>query len=75
MNKELKDLLKKEFDNVPSVFAKVTNGDMAYDEFFDWVMGQRKQQYFLGKKAVVAEYPRDVSNKLKKQWIDGTEDF
>ena len=66
MNNELNELLGKQFDNVPSVFAKVSNGDMTYDEFFDWVMGQRQQQYFLGKKAVVAEYPRDVSNRLKK---------
>lgn len=72
MNKELKELLSKQFDNVPSVFAKVANGKMTYNEFFDWVMEQRNQQYFLGKQAVVAENPRDVSDKLKKFWLDNT---
>jgi hypothetical protein len=74
MNRELKTLLATEVESYPAVFAKISNGEMTYDEFYEWANILTTQRYFCGKQAVMVEHKKDIPNSVRKIYLD-KEDF
>lgn len=70
MNRELKEFMAKKLDNYPTVYAKITTGEMSYDEFHLWATDVSTQYYFQGKAAVVCEHKKDIPERVRRLYTD-----
>lgn len=70
MNRELKEFMAKKLDNYPTVYDKITAGEMSYDEFYQWANDFSTQQYFNGKAAVVCEHKKDIPENIRRMYTD-----